>query len=113
MFKFSKVQKEAKAYIKWMQEPQQYSPWIGKGEGQMAGLLNYYENDPVWRSDPKLTILREIPKYVRTPGYPAAFPGRAASVGPVRVNMFAQACTGMATPEIVKRATEELKRIYG
>ena len=115
VFKFSKAQKEAKAYIKWMQEPQQYSPWIGKGQGMMAGLLAFYENDPVWRSDPKLTILREIPKYVRMPGYPAS-PSRAAAEAMVKftiVNMFARACTGMSTAETIKVATGELKQIYG
>jgi multiple sugar transport system substrate-binding protein len=114
VFKFSKVQKEAKAFIKWLMEPKQYSAWIGVGEGQFAGLLNYYEDDPVWKKDPKLEVIREIPKYVRMPGYPGP-PTRQAAEAMVKyviVNMFARACKGMSTPETVKQAESELKEIY-
>lgn len=114
IFKFSKAQKEAKAFIKWMLEPKQYSAWMGIGEGMMAGLLNYYEDDPVWKKDPKLEVVRQIPKYVRMPGYPAP-PSRAAAEAMVKyvvVNMFARACKGMSTAETIKIAEAELKEIY-
>jgi multiple sugar transport system substrate-binding protein len=115
IFKFSKVQKEAKALIKWMLEPKQYSAWMGIGEGMMAGLLNFYEDDPVWKKDPKLEVVRQIPKYVRMPGYPAP-PSRAAAEAMVKyvvVNMFARACKGMSTAETIKIAEAEFKEIYG
>ena len=115
VFKFSKVQKEAKAFIKWLIEPKQYSAWIGVGEGMMAGLLNFYEDDPVWKKDPKLAASREVPKYVRMPGYPGP-PSRYAAEAMVKyviVNMFARACTGMSTPETIKIAEGELKEVYG
>ena len=114
IFTFSKSQKEAKAFIRWLMEPKQYSAWIGMGEGMMAGLLNYYEDDPVWKTDPKLEVVREIPKYVRMPGYPGP-PTRAAAEAYVKyviVNMFARAAKGMATPETIKIAEAELKAIY-
>jgi len=115
IFRFSKYQKEAKAFLKWLMEPKQYSPWIGVGEGMMAGLLNYYEDDPVWKKDPKLETVREIPKYVRMPGYPAppSRPAAEAMVKYVIVNMFARACKGMPTAETIKIAEGELKEIYG
>jgi multiple sugar transport system substrate-binding protein len=114
VFKFSKSQKEAKAFIKWLLEPKQYSAWIGEGEGMMAGLLNFYEDDPVWKKDPKLAVVREIPKFVRMPGYPAP-PSRAAAEAMVKyviVNMFARGCKGMSTAETIKIAEGELKEIY-
>ena len=114
VFRFSKVQKEAKAFIKWLLEPKQYSAWIGEGEGLMAGLLNCYEDDPVWKKDPKLEVIREIPKYVRMPGYPGP-PTRYAAEAMVKyviVNMFARAAKGMSTPETIKIAESELKEIY-
>ena len=114
VFKFSKAQKESKAFIKWLLEPKQYSAWIGRGEGQIAGLLNYYEDDPVWKTDPKLEVIREIPKYVRMPGYPGP-PTRHAAESMVKyviVNMFARACKGTATPETIKVAEGELQEIY-
>jgi len=115
VFRFSKNQKEAKAFIRWLMEPKQYSAWIGIGEGMMAGLLNYYEDDPVWKKDPKLETVREIPKYVRMPGYPAppSRPAAEAMVKYVIVNMFARACKGMSTAETIKIAESELKEIYG
>jgi multiple sugar transport system substrate-binding protein len=114
IFKFSKAQKEAKAFIRWMMEPKQFSSWMGIGEGMMAGLLNFYEDDPVWRKDPKLEVVRQIPKYVRMPGYPAppSRPAAEAMVKYVIVNMFARACKGMSTPETIKAAEGELKEIY-
>jgi multiple sugar transport system substrate-binding protein len=115
IFKFSKVQKEAKEFVKWLLQPKQYSAWMGMGEGMMAGLLNYYEDDPVWKKDPKLEVVRQIPKYVRMPGYPAP-PSRAAAEAMIKyvvVNMFARACKGMSTAETIKIAESELKEIYG
>lgn len=114
IFKFSKVQKEAKAFIQWMMQPKQYSAWMGIGEGMMAGLLNYYEDDPVWKKDPKLEVVRQIPKYVRMPGYPGP-PTRHAAESMVKyvvVNMFARACKGTSTAETIKVAESELKEIY-
>jgi len=115
IFKFSKVQKEAKEFLKWLMEPKRYSAWIGVGEGMMAGLLNYYEDDPVWKKDPKLEKVRQIPKYVRMPGYPAppSRPAAEAMIKYVIVNMFARACKGMSTAETIKIAESELKEIYG
>ncbi len=114
VFRFSKSQKEAKAFIRWLIEPKQYSAWIGKGEGQIAGLANYYEDDPVWRTDPKLEVIRQIPKYVRMPGYPGP-PTRQAAESMVKyviVNMYARACKGASTADTVKQAEAELKEIY-
>ncbi len=114
IFKFSKFQKEAKEFITWLLQPKQYSAWIGVGEGQIAGLLNFYEDDPVWKKDPKLEVIREIPKYVRMPGYPGP-PTRQAAESMVKyviVNMFARAAKGMSTPETIKQAESELKEIY-
>ena len=115
IFKFSKSQKEAKEFITWLIQPKQYSAWIGVGEGQIAGLANYYEDDPVWKKDPKLEVIREIPKYVRMPGFPAppSRPAAEAMVKYVIVNMFARACKGMSTAETIKIAESELNEIYG
>jgi multiple sugar transport system substrate-binding protein len=114
IFKFSKAQKEAKAFISWLLAPKQYSTWIGEGEGMIAGLLNFYEDDPLWKKDPKLEVVRQIPKYVRMPGYPAppSRPAAEAMVKYVLVNMFARACKGMSTPETIRIAEGELKEIY-
>ncbi|MGE5849472.1 MAG: ABC transporter substrate-binding protein [Candidatus Methylomirabilota bacterium] len=115
IFKFSKAQKEAKAFIRWLLQPKQYSAWMGIGEGMMAGLLNFYEDDPVWQKDPKLEVVRQIPKYVRMPGYPGP-PTRYAAEAMVKyvvVNMFARGAKGMATVETIKIAEQELKEIYG
>ncbi|HEX7547845.1 MAG TPA: ABC transporter substrate-binding protein [Candidatus Methylomirabilis sp.] len=114
IYRFSKFQKECKAFLTWLMQPTQYSAWIGVGEGQIAGLAAFYENDPVWKKDPKLEVIREIPKYVRMPGYPGA-PTRHAAESMVKyviVNMFARACKGASTPETIKQAEAELKDIY-
>ena len=114
IYRFSKFQKECKAFLTWLMQPKQYSAWIGVGEGQIAGLATFYENDPVWKKDPKLEVIREIPKYVRMPGYPGA-PTRHAAESMVKyviVNMFARACKGTSTPETIKQAEAELKEIY-
>jgi multiple sugar transport system substrate-binding protein len=114
VFRFSKAQKEAKEFIRWLIQPKQYSAWIGVGEGQIAGLANFYEDDPVWKKDPKLEVIREIPKYVRMPGYPAppSRPAAEAMVKYVVVNMYARACKGTSTQETIKQAENELKEIY-
>ena len=80
----------------------------------MAGLLNAYEDDPVWKKDPKFEASRLTPKYVRLPGYPGP-PSRVAAEAMVKyviVNMFARACKGTSTVETIKIAEAELKDIY-
>ena len=85
IFKFSKFQKEAKAFITWLIQPKQYSAWIGVGEGQIAGLLNFYEDDPVWKKDPKLEVIREIPEVRADARVPwAADPARGRGDGQIR-----------------------------
>jgi multiple sugar transport system substrate-binding protein len=114
IYRFSKFQKECKEFLTWLMQPKQYSAWIGVGEGQIAGLANFYENDPVWKKDAKLEVIREIPKYVRMPGFPGP-PTRHAAESMVKyviVNMFARACKGTSTPETIKQAEAELKEIY-
>lgn len=114
IFKFSKAKKESKDFIEWLLSPAQYSAWMGEGEGMMAGLLNYYEDDPVWSKDPKIEIMRSIPKYVRMPGYPAppSRPAAEAMIKFVLVNMFARAVKGMSTQETIAIAEKEFKNIY-
>jgi multiple sugar transport system substrate-binding protein len=112
--KFSKAQKEGKAFVRWLQEPKQYSVWMGVSEGQIAGLANYYEDDPMWKKDPNLEAFRMTAKYIRLPGYPGK-PTRQAGealLKAVIVNMCARACRGMSTGDTIKQAEAEFKEIY-
>jgi multiple sugar transport system substrate-binding protein len=85
------------------------------GRGHDGRLLNFYEDDPVWKTDRKLEVVRQISKYVRMPGYPAppSRPAAEAMIKYVVVNMFARACKGTATAETIRVAKAELKEIYG
>lgn len=115
VMKYSKNQKLAKEFIRWFMDKERYGKWFEVMEGFAIPPTKVWYDHPLWTSDPKLTVLRDVIKYGRHVGY-AGPPGRKASEALAKfviVDMFAKAIQGMKPEEALQWATVELKKTYG
>jgi multiple sugar transport system substrate-binding protein len=115
IFKYSKAQQAAKAYVAFMMEKEQYEPWQQAAIGYVTQPLRTYESNPIWTVDPKHTPYRDCVKNMT----PNSYAGRLgyASAGTmadfVMVNMVAEAASGSKSPkEAAERAQARAQRYY-
>ena len=115
IFKYSKAQQAAKAYVAFMMEKEQYEPWQQAAIGYVTQPLKAYESNPIWTVDPKHTPYRDCVKNMT----PNSYAGRLgyASAGTmadfVMVNMVAEAASGSKSPkEAAERAQARAQRYY-
>lgn len=115
VFKYSKFPKAAKAYLKFMWQKEQYEPWQAAAIGYVTHPLKDYENNSVWKSDPKNLPYRDAVKNMQWHGYSGQLGySSAASLNDYIVNnMVAQAASGAKTPqEAAAEAEKRLQRFY-
>ncbi len=113
--RYSKFPQAAKAFMDFALEAENYDKWLIASVGYITHPLNAYDKNPVWTSDPKLTIVRDIAKRTLTAGGLGSVGERAASALAdfVVLDMFASYCTGRTTAkEAIDVAERQAKRIY-
>lgn len=114
LFKYSKYQNAAKAYMQFMMEPNQYNPWLEAAIGYVCQPLKAYESNPVW-SMPKVDTYKDTSAIMRPSGYDGPLgPASAAVMADyVLVDMFAAVASGSETPKkAVEQAEARAKRAY-
>src|SRR5208282_900442 len=96
VFKFTKYPNAAKEYLRFMWEKEQFGPWMEASLGYVSQPLRYYENNPVWTSDPKAKPFSEVSKLILQNGYagPLGFASAAVIGDFIVVDMFAEAASG-------------------
>ncbi|HLI11834.1 MAG TPA: ABC transporter substrate-binding protein [Alphaproteobacteria bacterium] len=115
VFKYTKYPNAAKEYLRFMWEKEQYDPWMIASLGYVSQPLKYYENNPVWTSDPKAKPFSEVSALVLENGYAGPLGNASAAVMGdfIVVDMFAEAASGAQTPKAAaQRAAERAKRYY-
>jgi multiple sugar transport system substrate-binding protein len=111
---YSKNQKAAKEFIRWLNSKPIFEQWFTSQQGYTDGATRYWEEDAVWGKDPVLLPFRNIPTSGRLMGY-AGPPGRASAEVQTKyiiVDMYAKAVQGMAPADVVKWATGEVAKVY-
>ncbi len=112
IFRHTRFPNAGKAFIRFMMEQEQYSPWLNNCLGYWSHPLVAYDAAPVWTSDPKLTVFRDGMNHQFWSGYKGpitAATGTAASEY-VLLQMFASVAAGQATPEAAAREAERRAR---
>jgi multiple sugar transport system substrate-binding protein len=111
---YSKNQKPAKDFLRWVHSKQVFGEWFASQQGFTDGATKDWENDPVWKADPVLLPFRDIPPFGRLHGYAGTPNRKAAEVNTkyIITDMYAKAIQGMAPEEAVKWAHGELVKIY-
>ncbi len=114
LFKHSKFQNAAKAYLTYMMEAEQYNTWLTGCLGYWAHPLNAYNSSKVWDSDPKLAVYREGMNNQFWTGYKGPITQAAGTVAAeyILVQMCASVASGSATPEEAAKEAERRTRRY-
>ncbi|PYM90344.1 MAG: hypothetical protein DME04_23365 [Candidatus Rokuibacteriota bacterium] len=107
-------QPATKAFVRWLYDDKQMSRWLASGDAYYAPFLAGYDNHPMWNSEPRYLPYKESLKTSRLHGWPGpAGHALAESVAKyVLVDMFAKACRGDATKDVIATAASQLKQIY-
>jgi len=115
IFNFTKVPNASKALTAFMCEADQYNGWLEGSKGYLTHLLNAYDNNPVWTSDPKRAPYREAAKRTLPISGLGSIGEKAAQAVAdfIVVDMFAAYVTGQVDVKgAIAQAERQAKRIY-
>lgn len=106
--------KAAKDFLHWVMKPEQCGPWLDIAVSYYQPFLHKYDNAPMWDVEPKNKPYRDTLATAHLPGWPAPL-SRAQSetiAKYVVVDMFAKACAGKSTKDVIAEAKAQLVQIY-
>jgi multiple sugar transport system substrate-binding protein len=112
---YSKFPQASKSFIAFMMEAANFDPWVEKSVGYLTPGLVAYEKNPVWTSDPKLTVCRDVAKRTLTAGHLGSVGEKAAAALAdfIVLDMFANVATGREEPKSAMRIAErQAQRLY-
>jgi multiple sugar transport system substrate-binding protein len=111
---YSKNQKAAKDFLKWMHTSANYEKWFTTQKGFATGPTAAWEKSKMWDEDPVMEPYRVAGRLGRIPGYPAPTGPKAAEALSkyIVTDMYAKAIQGMSAEDAAKWAESELKKIY-
>jgi multiple sugar transport system substrate-binding protein len=115
IMKYSKVPNAAKAFMAFTMEAENYNKWLEGAVAYLTHPLNAYDNNPVWTSDKKLSLVRDVAKRTLTAGGQGSVGERAAAALAdfVVLDMFASVCTDRASiKDAISIAERQATRIY-
>ena len=115
VMKYSKIPNACKAFMAFMLEAENYNKWLIDSVAYLTHPLNAYDNNEVWKTDPKLSMLRDAGKRTLTAGGLGSVGERAAAALAdfVMLDMVASVCTGRASiKDAIAIAERQAKRIY-
>jgi multiple sugar transport system substrate-binding protein len=112
---YSKNQKAAKDFLRWMTSKDVYQKWFNSQQGYSVGATTVWESDPLWQKDPVMEPFRAAARAGRFPGYEGPADRNAAEgVSKYLVtDMYAKAVQGTPAEDAVKWADGEFRRIHG
>jgi multiple sugar transport system substrate-binding protein len=115
LMKYSKNQKAAKEFLKWVHSKEQFSKWFEIENGYSVGATTAWENSPMWdKVDDALKPFRVAARGSRMIGWagPPTAKATEALTKYVLTDMYAKAVQGTSPADCVKWAEGELKKIY-
>jgi multiple sugar transport system substrate-binding protein len=114
LMRYSRNQKPAKDFMRWIASKEIYDQWFTSQQGFMDAPTKDWERHKVWSADPIMRPFKDIAGNGRLAGY-AGPPNRAAAEAVTKyliVDMYAKAVQGMPPADAVRRAHQELVKIY-
>jgi multiple sugar transport system substrate-binding protein len=113
VWKFSKNVELAKDLLRFLYREDNFKEWIQAGAGFNHPMWRYWENHPVWNSDPKLRMLPAEGVFGRMRGWPAP-PSEVFGVIDdlyILPDMVAKAIGGTPTKDAQAWAAATIKRL--
>jgi multiple sugar transport system substrate-binding protein len=106
---------EAKKFFSWLMDPKQAAGWYASASMYYAPYVHHYDHSPEWDKEPRYRIYRTIQETAKLRMWPAPPDINAGKVMNTFIitDMFAKACTGSSTKQVIADAVTGLKQIYG
>jgi len=111
---YSKNQKAAKDFIRWITSKDVYDPWFTSQKGFSVGSTTDWEKHKLWENDPVMLPFKSAARTGRFAGHAGPSSRKAAEVLTkyILTDMYAKAVQGMPAEQAVKAAHDELVKIY-
>ena len=112
---YTKFPNACKAFMAFMLEADNYNTWLQDAVGYLTHPLNAYDSNPVWSTDPKLSMLKDASRRTLTAGGLGSVGEKAAGAlaDSVMLDLVASVCTGQASiKDAIAVAERQAKRIY-
>ena len=115
MPKYTKNEKAAKEFLKFIHAKGNYDQWFTTGQGFYTPATTSWESHALWSQNPVMAPFAVAGKLGQTPGYPGEPNAKAAEVLTKYLlgNMMATAIKGQSAEDAVKACEGQLKSIYG
>ncbi len=113
--KYTKAPNACKAFMTFMLEAENYNKWLTEAVGYLTHPLNAYDANPVWSTDPKLSMLKDASRRTLTAGGLGSVGEKAAAAlaDSVMLDLVASVCTGQASiKDAIAVAERQATRIY-
>ncbi len=104
----------AKDFMVWLMDPKQVTGWYDVAVSYYGPFLHAYDDAPFWHTEPRNLPYRDSMANSHLPGWPAPIsrPQSESVAKYVVVDMFAKACAGKSTKEVIADASAQLKQIF-
>jgi multiple sugar transport system substrate-binding protein len=115
LMKYSKNQKVAKDFLRWLHKKENFEPWFQACEGYSVAATTSWEKHAMWdKIDKPLQMFRTAARTTQIFGHAGPSTGKATEAFSkyIVVDMYAKAVQGMKAEDAVKWAETELKKIY-
>ena len=95
-------------------QPDQAGGWYTAASGYYAPLLRAYDDPPLWHVEPRNLPYRDSLATSHLPGWPAPIsrPQAESVAKHVVPDIFAKACAGGSTREVIADAVGRLRQSY-
>lgn len=115
VFKHTADPEASKHFLRWLMDPKQVAGWYQAGYMYYAPFVHAYDHDPEWDKEPRFKPDQKVLQTGKLPSWPAPADHKAGEVVSkwIVIDMFAKACTGKSTKDVIAEAVTGLKQIYG
>jgi multiple sugar transport system substrate-binding protein len=113
--KYSKSPNACKAFMAFLMDADNYNKWLESAVAYLSHPLAAYDANPVWSTDPKLSLLKDVGRRTLTAGGLGSVGERAAAALAdfVMLDMVASVCTDRASiKDAIAVAERQAMRIY-
>jgi multiple sugar transport system substrate-binding protein len=114
VMKYSKNQKAAKEFLRWIHTPANYEKWFVSQKGYSTPPTAVWEKHKMWDEDPVMAPFKIAGRFGQSPGYAGPPNRKSAEVLTkyIITDMYAKSAQGMSPQEAVKWAAGEVRQIY-
>jgi multiple sugar transport system substrate-binding protein len=104
----------AKDFMLWLMDPKQAAAWYDVAVSYYGPYLHMFDDAPLWHAEPRNLPYRDSLATSHLPGWPAPIsrPQSESVAKYVVVDMFAKACGGRSTKDVIAEAAAQLKQIF-